>query len=188
MKKTMRIYLRFLFLFGLSLFCLGCTTKEDLRLVRDCPIEELLLSQSDYPPNTILNDNRSPIADKPSESAGGSANYNGDATSQLVARHSSTENADKEYEKWKEIAFEANDVVGFWETPKILDLKEISADRQKIACGNLVGFGERCYMVGQYQEYFVFFWADISAQGITQELFRDLVVRIDEEMTLCLSR
>lgn len=184
----MKIYLRFLFLFGLSLLLLGCTTKENPRPVRDCPIEELLLSQSDYPPHTILNDSRSPIAEKPSESAGGSANYNGDATSQLVARHSSVKNAVKEYEKWKKIAFDASDVVGSWETPEILDLKEISADRQKIACGNLVGFGKRCYMVGQYEEYFVFFWADISAQGITQELFHNLVIKIDEKMASCLSR
>jgi hypothetical protein len=184
----MKIYTRFLFLLGLSLLLLGCTSNEDLRPTRDCPIEELLLSQFDYPPNTILNASRSPIAEKPSESAGGSANYNGDATSQLVARHSSVENAVKEYEKWENIAFDADDVIGIWETPEILKLKEISADRQKIACGNLVSFGKRCYMVGQYEEYFVFFWADISTKGITPELFRDLVISIDEEMASCLSR
>jgi hypothetical protein len=184
----MKIYLRSLFLFGLSLLLLGCTTKEYLRPVRDCPIEELLLSQSDYPPNTILNDSRSPIAEKPSESAGGSANYNGDATSQLVARHSSIENAVKEYEKWEIISFDADDVVDSWETPEILDLKEISADRQKIACGNLVGFGNRCYMVGQYEEYFVFFWADISKNGVNHEMFRDLVLKIDDRVASCLNK
>ncbi len=185
----MKIYLHLLILFGLSLLLLGCAImKEDLRPIRDCPIEELLLDQADYPPNTTVNESRSPIAEKPSVSAGGSANYNGDATSQLVARHSSVDNAVREYEKWAEIAFEVDDVGGLWETPEVLSLRETSASRQKVACGNVVSFGQRCYIVGQYEEYFIFFWADISAEGINQELFRDLVIRIDRDMAACLTR
>jgi hypothetical protein len=182
-----KTHILFLYTFGFAFILLGCFAK-DLRPERDCPIEELLLSQADYPSDTILNESRSQIAEFPLESAGGSANYHGGGTSQLVARFSSVKNAKKEYEKWEKIAFDSDDVIGSWGTPAALVLNNLSADRYKIACGNLVSFGNRCYVVGQYEEYFVFFWADISAKGITPELFQDLVIKIDEKMTSCLSR
>jgi hypothetical protein len=77
MERTVKIKKRlvFFFVFGFLLFLSGCIGQEDMRPKRDCPIEELLLDQSDYPPDTILNDSRSPIAEMPLESAGGSANY-----------------------------------------------------------------------------------------------------------------
>lgn len=187
-SKIIKIYFYLFYLLGFALFLVSCANQEDLRPKRACPVEELLLSQADYPANTILNDSRLSIADMPLESAGGSANYNNDATTQLVARHFSVDNAIKEYEKTEKIAFGSDEVVGSWETPTILDLKNLSADRHKISCGNIVSFGNRCYMVGQYEEYYVFFRADISAQGINHELFRDLVLKIDEEMSACLGR
>ncbi len=184
----MKSYFQLFYLLGLTLLLAGCTNKEDTRPKRACLIEELLLSQSDYPPDTIFNDSRVSIAEYPLESAGGSASYNNDATSQLVARHFSAENAIKEYEETEKRVIAPDEVVGLWETPVVLDLNNLSANRHKIACGNVVSFGNRCYMVGQYEEYYVFFRADISAQGINNELFRDLVLKIDEEMSACLGR
>jgi hypothetical protein len=159
-----------------------------MRPKRDCPIEELLLDQSDYPPDTILNDSRSPIAEMPLESAGGSANYRSTAISQLVARFFSVNNANTEYEKTQKRLFDPDEVYGSWEIPPILDMNNLSANRYEIACGNVVSFGNRCFMIGQYEEYYVFFRADISSKGVTHELFRDLILRIDEEMSSCLER
>lgn len=186
--ETMKIYFRLFYLVGFMLFLAGCTSKEDLRPERNCPIKELLLGQSDYPLETIFNDVRSPIAEMPLESAGGSANYHNSATSQEIVRYFSSDNAIKEYDKIQKIVFGPDEVVGSWETPPILDLDNLSADSHEIACGNIVSFGNRCYMIGQYEEYYVFFRADISGKGVTHELFRDLVLRIDDEMNSCLNR
>jgi hypothetical protein len=184
MNKNLPVF----FIFGFLFILTGCALKEDLRPERDCLIEQLLLDRADYPPETVLNDSRSPIAEMPLESAGGSANYQGTATSQLVARFFSVDNAVAEYEKTRERLFAPTEVVGVWETPPTLKLDSMSADLHRIACGNVVSFGNRCFMIGQYEEYYVFFRADISGRGITHELFRDLVLKIDQEISSCLDR
>lgn len=184
MKQNIKSYFYLLYFLGVAFFLISCV--EDKRPKRDCPIEELLLSQSDYPPETIFNNINSPVAEMPLESASISTNYNSNATFQEVARHFATKNAISEFEKVEKIVFNSNKVVGSWEIPSKLELIDLSADIYKIACGNVVSFGNRCYMVGQYEEYYVFFRADISSQGIDHELFRDLVLKIDEEMSSCI--
>jgi len=181
----MRFHILYLII-GCLLMLSGCASQEDLRPKRDCPIEQLLLDQSDYPPDTILNDIISPVAEQPLESADRSANYHNNATFQEVVRYFSTKNALAEYGKVQKIVFDPDEVAGIWETPPILRLDSLSADRHQIACGNVVSFGNRCFMISQYEEYYVFFRADISSKGITHELFRDLVLKIDEEMSSCL--
>jgi hypothetical protein len=176
------------FILGFLVVLTGCAVKEDLRPKRDCPIEQLLLDQSDYPPDSIFDTIDSPIADKPLESAGQSAYYQNSWTDQTVVRYFSNDNATAEYEKVQKIIFDSDEVVGSWEIPPVLNLNNISADRFEFACGNVVSFGNRCYIIGQYEEYYVFFRADISGKGVTQEIFRDLVLRIDEEMSSCLDR
>lgn len=184
MKK---LNLRYL-IFGSLLVLVGCASIENISVERDCPIKELLLDQTDYPPDSIFDTIDSPIADKPLESAGQSAYYKDSWTDQTVVRYSSIDNAIAEYDKVQKIVFDPDEVSGTWETPPILALDNFSADRHEIACGNVVSFGNRCFMIGQYEEYYVFFRADISGKGVTHELFRDLVLRIDEEMSACLVR
>ena len=186
--RIMKIRFWFFYLFGFMLFLAGCANKEDLRPKRTCPIEELLLSQYDYPTDTILNDINSPIADKPLESASRSANYNNNATFQEAVRYFSIDNAIAEYDKVQKRLFDPKEVFGTWETPTTLVLDNLSADRHEIACGNVISFGKRCYMIGQYEEYYVFFTADISSKGVTHEIFRDLVLKIDDRMASCLSQ
>jgi len=183
----MKKYFVLCFMLGFSLFLVSCTDQEDMRPKRDCPIEQLLLDQSDYPPGIILNDTISPVAEQPLESADRSANYNNSATFQEVVRYFSVENAIAEYDKVQKIVFDPDEVVGLWETPSILTLDNLSADRHEIACGNVVSFGKRCYMIGQYEEYYVFFRADISNNGVTHEGFRDLVLKIDDRISACIN-
>ncbi len=175
-------------IFGFFLVLTGCSGKEDLRPKRDCPIEQLLLDQSAYPSGTILNEIISPVADKPLESADQSADYQDSGLFQIVIRYFSTENATAEYDDRKKSIFAPDEVVGVWETPPILDLNNLSADRHQIACGNVISFGRRCYLISQYEEYYVFFRADISKNGITHELFRDLARKIDDEIDSCVNR
>ncbi|MCK6584577.1 MAG: hypothetical protein L6Q49_15895 [Anaerolineales bacterium] len=184
----MKKYFVLCLIFGFSLFLASCAEQEDMRPKRDCPIKQLLLDQSDYPPDSIFDAIQSPIADKPLESAGQSAYYQDSWTDQSVVRYFSNDNAIAEYDKVQKIVFDPDEVVGLWETPSILTLDNLSADRHEIACGNVVSFGKRCYMIGQYEEYYVFFRADISNNGVTHELFRDLVLKIDDRMSACVSQ
>ena len=184
MRKRYVLYL----IFGFLLVLTGCAGKEDLRPKRDCPIKQLLLDQSDYPSSSIFDTIDSPIADKPLESAGQSAYYQDSWTDQTVVRYFSSDNAIAEYDKVQKIVFDSDEIIGLWETPSGLDLSNLSADRHEIACGNVVSFGKRCYMIAQYEEYYVFFRADISNNGVTRELFRDLVLKIDDEVSSCVNR
>jgi hypothetical protein len=184
MRKRLVIY----FVFGSFLILAGCAGQEDLRPKRDCPVKQLLLDQSDYPPDAVFDTIDSPIADKPLESAGQSAYYKDSWTDQTVVRYFSNDNAIAEYDKAQKIVFDPDEVVGLWETPPILNLENLSADRLDIACGNVISFGKRCYMIGQYEEYYVFFRADISGNGITHEIFRDLILKIDDRMSACLNQ
>jgi hypothetical protein len=173
------------FIFGFFLFLAGCASKTDLRPQRDCPIKELLLDQSDYPPDSVFDTIDSPIADKPLESAGQSAYYKNSWTDQTVVRYYSNDNAIAEYEKVQKIVFDPREVVGSWKIPPVLGFNNLSLDRYEIACGNVISFGERCYMIGQNEEYYIFFRANISNDGVTYELFRDLVLKIDNEVASC---
>jgi len=175
-------------LIGFLFLLTGCASQEDLRPKRDCPIEQLLLDQSDYPPNTIIDSVHSPIAEEPLESAGLSAYPMNSWTNQMVIRFFSIANAIAKYEKVQETIFNPNEVVDSWKTPLVLGLDNLSASHYQIACGNVISFGKRCYMIGQYEEYFMFFRADVPGKGLTYEMYRDLILRIDNEMKACLNR
>jgi hypothetical protein len=104
---------------------------------------------------------------------------------EMVIRYSSVTRANEVFDERKMSIFHPTEVYGEWEMPPTLNLDDLSADHYEIACGNVVSFGNRCYMIGQYNEYYVFFRADIFNHGITHELFRDLVLKIDERMSAC---
>ena len=106
----------------------------------------------------------------------------------MVIRNFSTDNAVDKYEKTQEIIFNPNEVFGSWETPSVLVMDNLSANHHEIACGNVNSFGKRCYMIGQYEEYFVFFRADVPGKGLTYEMYRDLILRIGHEMEACLNQ
>jgi hypothetical protein len=184
MRKSYFLYL----ILGFVLLLTGCTSRDNLKSVRDCPIEQLLLDQSDYPPNTILNEVISPVADKPIESADQSAGYLESGLFQVVIRYSSSEKAAAEYDAREKSVFAPEEVIGSWEIPPVLNLNNLSADRYEIACGNVVSFGKRCYMIGQYEKHYVFFRADIVDNGVTHEVFRDLVLKINDRMASCLNK
>ena len=184
MTKRFRLYLALGFLIILA----GCAGQKDLMPERDCPIEQLLLDQSDYPSDTVFDAINSPIAEEPRESASQSAYYKQGWLGEIVIRYSSTDRANKAFIKHKESVFHPNEVYGSWDTPPILSLDNLSTDRHEIACGNVRNFGKRCIMVGQYREYFVLFSADVSDLAVTHELVRDLILKIDKKMSPCLDR
>lgn len=184
MRKEIFLYL----VFGSLFIITSCASQGNLIPKRDCPIEQLLLDQSDYPLDTIFDAVSSPIAEKPQESASQSAYYHHSQFGEIVIRYSSTDRANEVFMKHKESIFHPSEVYGSWNIPPILSLNNLSTDVHEIACGNVRNFGKRCVMVGQYHEYFVLFSADLSSPEITHELVRGLVLKIDEKMSSCLDR
>lgn len=43
-------------------------------------------------------------------------------------------------------------------------------------------------MIAQYEEYYVFFRADVPLKGVSYEMFRDWILKIDAEMSACLNQ
>ena len=173
---------------GIGILFTSCNPANNDTDKAYCPVEQLLLDQSDYPSGTILNVINSPIDEKPKESASRTANYNANGAGQIVIRYATTDKTLLEYNEWKKSVFAPSEVYGSWEMPSTFSGINLNADRYQIACGNVISFGNRCFMIGQYEEYYVFFRADISGTGITHGLFRDLVLKIDNEMSSCLDR
>lgn len=177
-----------LYIAGSLFFLTSCNAQSVAIDTQNCPVDQLLLDQSDFPSGTILNIIHSPIDEKPKESASRSANYQDDPLGQIVIRYATTDKTLVEYNEWNKSVFSSSEVYGSWEIPATFSEISLKADHYQIACGNVISFGNRCLMVSQYQEYLVFFSADISNRGVTHELFRDLVLRIDEKMSSCLGR
>ena len=84
--------------------------------------------------------------------------------------------------------FNPNKVYYGWEAPSSLEADDISANQYEIGCGNVKNFGNRCILLAQYEEYVILLSVDISSNGVTPELFRDLVLKIDDRMTSCLNQ
>jgi hypothetical protein len=175
-------------LLGLLVLIVGCSNQKDLRPKRDCPIENFFLDQTDYPPETILDPVRSPIAEKPLESAEMSAYPNDSWTNQIVVRYSSTNRAAEEYEESFERIFSPREVHGSWKIPPPLALDNLSATQYWISCGNVKSFGKRCIMLAQFEEYYVFFRADVPMKDVTYEMFRDWVLIINAKIASCLNQ
>jgi hypothetical protein len=154
----------------------------------NCRIDQLLLKQSDYPSGTILDRINSPIAEEPRESAGKSAYYRESWIGEMVVIYPSVVRAREIFESRQASIFDSSEVYGAWETPSSLNLDNLSADQYRISCGNVKSFGNRCFMIGRYEEYFVLFRADISSNGITYEIFRDLILKINEQIDSCSSQ
>lgn len=179
----------FLLLIVFLLLLTGCASKKTSRPERNCPIAQLLLDEEDYPEGTKFDTIDSPIGgDRPLSSAGQSAYYQESWVDQNVERYSFIEDAVEQYDQTSKRVFASDDIVGVWEIPPILILDNLSANRHEVGCATDETLGYRCYMIGQYEEYFVFYRVNIEPYGITHELYRDLVLKIDAEMASCLMR
>lgn len=174
--------------FGLLLFFASCTDNNIDRPEELCLITELLLQPSEYPDGTNLGDINSPVAEQPVESAGQSGNYLGSLIFQNVIRYNSEGKAVERYDEWKQAAFRKSSLkTGSWEVPSILVMNNFLANRIHIACG-YTNNGNVCRMIGQYEEYFVYFFAyTLPDYGISQDTFLDLVTKIDKRINSCTS-
>ena len=168
-------------------FFLGCilVSCSFLRPERKCKAESMLLIKDDFPTGTIVNKISTPIAEMPYESAGFTSNYNGSAIYHEISRFPTIISAENEFEGAKKRASVKTEFLGPWETPP--ELSNISSIFQKyyVTCGK-VGKKYQCRMIGQYDEYYVFFSAYISDTGVTFDTLNDLLKKIDARMEQCL--
>ena len=155
------------------------------RPVRDCKVNDLLLGELDFPIGTILNQISSPIAGQPEESSGRTASYYDDLIYHEVSRYLSVEGAQSKFNKRRIRAFEEDNYEGPWATPSGISYSSPIADQFFVACGN-IGTKYQCRMIGQYNEYYVFFFSYLSEQGMNLEKYQEMLKKIDKKMEQCL--
>ena len=150
-----------------------------------CDVKDMLLDKMDFPKGTLTDDPSSPVAEYPTESAGVTASFLNDLIYQVVGRYSSVKSAERKFTENLTYYFKGDDFEGPWETLVEISYESPFAQKYHVACGNL-SQGYQCRMIGQYNEYYVFFFAYISENGITLESFQDLLMKIDEHMAQCI--
>jgi hypothetical protein len=168
-------------------FCLVCLLSACTPALpaRKCAAVSMLLTQADYPTGTILNDSdTSPIAGMPRESAGFTASYGDSLIYHVVGRYKSIDSA-KSYFQVRLGTFSTTKYEGPWEIPAELTYSSRIAQQYRVACGK-VGQEYQCRMIGQYEEYYVFFFAYITDNGVTFDILNDLLEKIDARMEMCL--
>jgi hypothetical protein len=173
---------------GFSIILIRYGVKRITASTQSCSIQQLLLDQSDYPPDTIFDNINSPVDESPKESASRSSYYHESWIRELVIKYRSIDRAYEIFVSHQDSVFSPNEVYYGWEVPSILEADDISANQYEIGCGNVKNFGNRCILLAQYEEYVILFSVDISRNGVTRELFRDLVKKVDDRMTSCLSQ
>lgn len=179
--KHLQRFSLFILLFVLALLS-GCSTKSP---PRNCPISEWLLNKADLPSGSIVNDVSSPVAEYPEESAGVTASNNQDLIYQVIGRYPSTKSARNKYNQSLKTHFRAESNGHTWGKPAEITFHSAIANQYNTAC-NIVHGKTQCRMIGQYEEYYVFFFSYISTKGINLEAYQDLLESIDQKMSQCL--
>jgi hypothetical protein len=167
----------------MTLILIACLEN---RPERDCKITNLVLSESDFPTGFVVDRISSPVAEYPDESAGRMASYKNRLIFHQVVRYRSLNVAKRVYKKETASAFDDKDVFGkSWVAPEDFSYTSPVAQQYHMACGNVLN-GYQCRMTGQYEEYYVFFFAYVSDDGITLDIVEYLLQKIDHKMEQCL--
>lgn len=178
-NKTKHYYL--LSLIGLLFTACG------VRASSNCSIEDLLLNASNFPVNTIVNDISSPVAEYPEESAGITASYNQDLIYHLVGRYPSGNISGNRFKQSLVLYFGRDSNDQPWNKPVELSFNSLISQQYAAACG--IKWGKyQCRMIGQYDEYYVFFFSYISEQGVNIGTFQEFLQQIDEKFAQCLNK
>jgi hypothetical protein len=173
---------------GFSIILIRSGVKRFTVSTQSCSIHQLLLDQSAYPPDTIFDNIMSPVDESPQESASRSSYYHESWITETVIKYRSVDKAFEIFVSHQDSVFSPNRVYYGWEAPSSFEADHISANQYEIGCGNVKNFGNRCILLAQYEEYVILFNVDISSNGVTRELFHDLVLKVDDQITSCLSQ
>ncbi|MBV6467484.1 MAG: hypothetical protein PGMFKBFP_02846 [Anaerolineales bacterium] len=170
--------------FILTAFLLSSCNSQN-RPIRDCQIGELLLSDMDFPSGTFVDPISSPVSEYPEESAGRTAVFSDDLIYHVVGRYLSSDGAQRKFADSFDLAFDDNKYEGPWAAPSGFSYTSSIANQFYVACGN-TGTKHQCRMIGQYEEYYVFFFSYVSDSGMNITIYQDLLDKIDDKMAQCL--
>lgn len=151
-----------------------------------CAVESMILTKEDLPEGSIVGPLESHIAEWPYISAGVDASYHDSSILHIVGRYPTTDSAKKEFEIYKQSSSRQTSTNGPWERPTGLSFKTRIFENYYVACSERQILGYQCRMMGQYQEYYVFFFAYITDTGITLDSMNQLLEKIDARMEKCL--
>ncbi len=160
----------------------SCTNSQP---TSECQINELILDKSDFPSGTVVDDISSPIDEYPSESAGRTAGYGKSLIYHVVGNYSSIRQAKLKYSNEDKYKFESDKYRGPWVTPEEITYESPIADQYHIACGP-VQTEYQCRMIARYEEYYVFFFAYVSEDGLNFNHLQEMLKSIDKKMEACL--
>ena len=154
---------------------------------RDCPIERLVLDERVFPGEATAEPILSPLPRAAWESAGRDIFLKaGGKLSHNVYRYRTAERAAREFEKRKRLTFLETPTRGPWETPAEVAYRSPIANRYYLACGQ-DRHTYTCFMLAQYEEYYVWLNAHIEG-GMTFEALEQALRAIDERIARCLGK
>ena len=125
------------------------------------------------------------IDEKPKESVGRSYYVEPSEVYLEITRWKSNKGAETDYNKATGSVFDVDKYMGPWNTPDDLYVST-AADNYQAACGIDHKVIPQCRMLATYDEYSVYFRADIFPDGITVEKVNQLLKAIDDRMAECL--
>ncbi|GEM_PF-1953229 len=171
----------------IALAFLGCTLVNRPDEYEHCPVDKILLEESDYPSGTVFEDIKTKLYSEPKESIAQTAYYRVGSINQMVVYYFSPNRSKDVFNQHKKSIFSPREVTDSWELLPTFSNDHTIFEDYEIACGDVVNFGHRCFMIGRYQNYFVMYRSDISASGVTTELFSELVLKINNKLMSCLN-
>ncbi len=164
-----------------ALMLVGCARPSS-----KCEIKTLILDENLLPKGTYAERLISPVSEKPKESAARSFYYEPYDIFHMVINWHSTRSAKGEFNNYLETAFDTDKYMGPWETPNEM-YSSLAADNYHVGCGTVHGVYQ-CRLAATYDEYSVYFRADIGEKGITLHKVNEILQAIDERMTQCVNQ
>lgn len=146
---------------------------------RNCPLNSTIVSPQSFPIGTLAE----PLVkiDQPSrDSIGRTFNLEGGVTINDTLRFSNSRLAREKFDSAQRVLINKG-----WQVPPEINFVSQIADDFFYACGQTY-FGTRCEANGLYEEYYILLSAHMHEDGVTNELFEELLVEIDKRMMQCL--
>lgn len=161
------------------------TSCGDLHSGRTCSMKSILLAKKDLPAKTVYHIVDSPVDKVLELSAAFNASLNGSAIYQEIGQYPDGDTVEKEFARQKKMASGPAEYGGMWDTPSALSRSSSFFYNEHVTCGNALQGEYQCRMIGQRGDYYMFFSATITEDGITLDIFNDLMEKIDTRLEQC---
>lgn len=183
----------------ICLILCGCdliSTKSAPRT--NCNLESLIADVTYFPKNTYKDDLISPIPGSANQSMNPRSALmfftypsRGVHASQLINQWDDVAQARAKYARESDYLY-INDqrLKSPWVTPQQIEFSKSHASEYKVACADLEGIAKpkyRCQLVARYDDYIVWFDADIDPADMSLDHYKNIIYDIDKRFTQCLN-